>query len=150
MNSRQSRRAVLRADPPDAAIPSLPVRPWLTPLKALDVGPSMATTDPTGAISRYDVFQGLAEELQIHRSGVHSAKMAASLLRFEDGRDLVGVDGEQAIYYEVASRSLVAVRFDKHGIDSGSRELLQRGLDEPAAWVDAYGAELTWTHPRFG
>lgn len=77
--------------------------------------------------------------------------MAEILLRFADGRDLVGVgaDAERAIYYELASRSLVAVRFDKHGVHEGRRELLTRGLDDPAALVEAYGDGLIWVHPRF-
>lgn len=109
----------------------------------------MASTDST--IPRYDVFRSLAAELQIRRAGVHGAKMAEYLLRYAEGRDLVGVgpDAERAIYYELASRSVVAVRFDKHGIYEEGQELLQRGLDDPAAWVEAHGDGLIRRCPRF-
>ena len=111
----------------------------------------MATTNSGGTIRRRDTFVNLAEELQIQRSGVHGAKMAENLFRFENGRDLVGIghEAERAIYYETASKSLVAVRFDKHGVYAGERELLQRELDDPTAWVKAYGGGLVWLHPRY-
>ncbi|TKX68896.1 MULTISPECIES: hypothetical protein [Halorubrum] len=54
----------------------------------------MATTDSGERIRRRDVFVNLAEELQLRRSGVHSAKMAENLFRFEEGRDLVGIAHE--------------------------------------------------------
>lgn len=110
----------------------------------------MATSDSTAEPTRLEVVQELAAELQAHRSGVHGDKMATNLLRFEDGRDLVGVgpDANRAIYYELASRSIVAVRFDKHGVYRGQQELLQRELDDPSAWVAAYGDGLVWVHPR--
>jgi len=111
----------------------------------------MATTDSGEKIRRREVFVNLAEEFQLRRSGVHSAKMAEKLFRFEEGRDLVGIghEAKRAIYYETASRSLVAVQFDKHGVYAGEQELLQRELDGPAAWVDAYGDGLVWVHPRY-
>lgn len=111
----------------------------------------MATTDSGEGIRRRDVFVNLAEELQLRRSGVHSAKMAENLFRFEQGRDLVGIghEAKRAIYYETASRSLVAVQFDKHGVYAGEQELLQRELDDPTAWVEAYGSGLVWIHPRY-
>jgi hypothetical protein len=111
----------------------------------------MATTNSGEGIRRRDIFVNLAEELQIQRSGVHSAKMAENLFRFGGGRDLVGVgrEAKRAIYYETASRSLVAVRFDKHGVYAGEQELLQRELDDPTAWVEAYGGGLVWVHPRY-
>lgn len=111
----------------------------------------MATTDSTTEVPRYEVFQELAAELQVQLPGVYGAKMAEFLLRFEDGRDLVGVldGGTRVVYYEVASRSLVAVRFDKHGIYEGKQELLQRGLDDPGAWVEAAENDLLWIHPRY-
>lgn len=89
--------------------------------------------------------------LQRHRSGVHGDRMARNLLRFEAGRDLVAVgpDAERAIYYELASQSLVAVRFDKHGVYEGRQELLTRGLDDPSDWLDASGGGVTWEHPRY-
>lgn len=52
------------------------------------------------------------------------------------------------MYYELASRSIVAVQFDKHGVYLGQQELLQRKLDDPSAWVEAYGAGFVWVHPR--
>ncbi|WP_245626013.1 hypothetical protein [Haloparvum sedimenti] len=109
----------------------------------------MATTD--AGDSRYEAFRTLAAELQVRRAGVHGARMAERLLAAADGRDLVGVgpDAERALYHELASRSLVAVRFDKHGVDTASRELLRRGLDDPTAWVAAYGDGLAWVHPRY-
>jgi hypothetical protein len=111
----------------------------------------MAATNPGEELRRRDVFVSLAEELQVRRSGVHGAKMAENLFRFEDGRDLAGIghEAERALYYETASQSLVAVRFDKHGVYAGARELLQRELDDPTAWVEAYGGGLVWTHPRY-
>jgi len=110
----------------------------------------MATSDSITDPTRLEVFQELAAELQAHRSGVHGDKMAKNLLRFEDGRDLVGVgpDANRAIYYELASRSIVAVQFDKHGVYRSQQELLQRELDDPGAWVAAYGDGLVWVHPR--
>lgn len=109
----------------------------------------MATSDSATATTRLELFQELAAALQAHRSGVHGDKMAKYLLRFEDGRDLVGVgpNANRAIYYELASRSLVAVQFDKHGVYCGQQELLQRELDDPGAWVEAYGDGLVWVHP---
>lgn len=109
----------------------------------------METTDTDAP--RYEVFQSLAAELQIQLAGVHGAKMAENLLRFADGRDLVALRGnaERAIYYELASRSLVAVRFDKHGVYVEGRELLQREIDDPTAWIDAFGDGLAWIHPRY-
>ena len=111
----------------------------------------MATTNSEEGIRRRDVFVNLVEELQIRRSGVHSAKMAENLFRFEEGRDLVGIgqEAERAIYYETASRSLVAVQFDKHGVYAGEQELLQRDLDDPTAWVEGDGSGLVWIHPRY-
>jgi hypothetical protein len=93
----------------------------------------------------------VVEELQIRRSGVHSAKMAENLFRSEEGRDLIGIghEAERAIYYETASRSLVAVRFDKHGVYTSKQKLLQREIDDPTAWVEAYGDGLVWVHPRY-
>lgn len=110
----------------------------------------MATSDSAAGPTRLELFQELAAELQAHRSGVHGDKMAKNLLRFEDGRDLVGVgpDATRAIYYELASRSIVAVQFDKHGVYRGQQELLHRELDDPRAWVEAYGEGLVWVHPR--
>ena len=111
----------------------------------------MATTNSDERIRRRDVFVNLTEELQLRRSGVHSAKMAKNLFRFEEGRDLVGIGhkAKRAIYYETASRSLVAVQFDKHGVYTGEQELLQRELNDPTAWVEAYGSGLVWVHPRY-
>ncbi|EMA63866.1 hypothetical protein C469_01904 [Halorubrum lipolyticum DSM 21995] len=56
--------------------------------------------------------------------------MAENLFRFEEGRGLVGIghETERAIYYETASRSLVAVQFDKHRVDAGEQERLQREI----------------------
>jgi len=110
----------------------------------------MATSDSSTSTSRLEVFQELAAELQVHRSGVHGDKMAKNLLRFAKGRDLVGVgpEAQRAFYYELASRSIVAVQFDKHGVYRGQQELLQRELDDPGAWVEAYGDGLVWVHPR--
>lgn len=110
----------------------------------------MATSDSSTGPTRLEVCQELAAELQLHRSGVHGDKMAKNLLRFEEGRDLIGVgpDANRAIYYELASRSIVAVQFDKHGVYRGQQELLQRELDDPGAWVEAYGNGLVWVHPR--
>jgi hypothetical protein len=111
----------------------------------------MATTNSGEGIRRRDIFVNLVEELQIRRPGVHSSKMAENLFRFEEGRDLggIGYEAKRAIYYETASRSLVAVRFDKHGVYAGEQELLQRELDDPTAWVEAYGSGLVWVHPRY-
>lgn len=111
----------------------------------------MATTNSSRDRGRYATFQELASELQHKRPGVHGAKMATHLLRFADGRDLVGVSDHthRAIYYEFASRSIVAVRFDKHGVEKTGRELLVRGIDDPATWVDAYGDGFTWIHPWY-
>jgi hypothetical protein len=88
------------------------------------------------------VFANLTEELQIQRAGVHGAKVAENLFTFEERRDLVGVghEAQRAVYYETASRSIVAVRSDKHGVCAGKRELPQRELDGPTAWVEAYGS----------
>lgn len=109
------------------------------------------TTNSAANIRRHDTLVNLAAELQIQRGGFHSEKMAENLLRFETTRDLVGIGhaAERAIYYETASRSIVAVRFDKHGVYSGERELLQRELNDLTAWVEAYGDRLVWTHPRY-
>jgi hypothetical protein len=111
----------------------------------------MATIDPPTEPARYEIFRRLAADLQVHRGGVHGAKMAENLLRFADGRELLGVaaDAERAIYFEAASQSVIAVRFDKHGVYEGRRELLTRGLVEPSAWVEAHGDDCLWVHPRY-
>lgn len=98
----------------------------------------MRTTETTSGISRHEIFQELFTELQIQRSGVHADKMAENLLLFEDGRNLVAVgpDAERAIYYELTSRSLVAVQFDKYGIYEGGQELLTGGSTTPQRGLD--------------
>ena len=125
--------------------------PWLTPFTLAASATDMATTDSRKKIRRRDVFVNLAEELQLRRSGVHSAKMAENLFRFEEGRDLVGVghEAKRAIYYETASRSLVAVQFDKHGVYAGEKELLQCEINDPTVWIETYGSRLVWVHPQY-
>lgn len=120
-------------------------------LKESKSGDNTKESRQSTATESSEKIVSLIEELQIQGSGVHSAKMAENLFRFEDGRDLVGIDqeAERAIYYEIASQSLVSVQFDKHGVYAGKQELLQRELNDPTAWVEAYGSGLVWVHPRY-
>lgn len=110
----------------------------------------MATTEASEP-TRAAVFDELAEELQVYRSGVHGGRMAEHLLRYENGRDLVGVGprAERAFYYELASRRLVAFEFDKHDVRSEEQELLTPDLDDPSAWIDVFGGGFVWIHPRY-
>jgi len=110
----------------------------------------VAATDPAPSPTRLAVFRELTSVIQRHRSGVHGDRMARNLPRFEPGRDLVAVgpDADRAIYHEIASQSVVAVRFDEHRTYEGRQELLTPGLDGPDNWLDASAGGGTWEHPR--
>lgn len=108
--------------------------------------------DATGPVAaRLAAHQTLARALATARRGVHADRMARALLGCEsDGRELVGVtaDGDRALVYASAARTLVAVGVDRHG--TGAVEAtLARDLDDPGAWVDVYGDDLAWSHPRY-
>ncbi len=100
--------------------------------------------------SRGDVFQSLAAVLQANRAGVHGDKMAENVLRFADGRELIGITSQatRALYREPATQALTGVRFDKNGVFAGQQLLFERSVRNPTAWVTAHADELLWTHPR--
>lgn len=110
----------------------------------------IANPNTARELTRVEILHELAAQLQAHRSGVHGDKMAQNLLRFAKGGDLlaVGPDARRAMYYELVSRPIVAVQFDKHGVYRGQQELLQRELDDPGAWTEAYGDGFVWVHPN--
>jgi hypothetical protein len=112
-------------------------------------GATDRTADPVAA--RLAAHQTLARALSTVRRGVHADRTARALLaRESDGREVVGVtdDGDRALVYVPAARTLVAVGVDRHG--TGALEAtLARDLDDPGAWVDVYGDDLAWVHPRY-
>lgn len=100
---------------------------------------------------RFEVYQGLARTLAGRSRGDHADGMARGLLAHESElRELVGVtaDGDRALFYGSTNRTLLAVGVDAHGVGSVERTLA-RDLDDPAAWLDVYGDDLAWIHPRY-
>jgi hypothetical protein len=78
--------------------------------------------------------------------------MARALQRYEQGtRELVGLaqNGRRALYCNTEARTLVSVAFDKHGVYA-VEDTLSRNVRDAEAWIDVYGDDLEWVHPRYG
>jgi uncharacterized C2H2 Zn-finger protein len=109
-------------------------------------GRQFRPTDP------FSVFRDVYDVLSMHRRGVHVDRMAAALLRYEQGvRELVGITEEasRALFLNTENRTLVAVRFDSHGVSSSIDDTLARGIDDAGSWVTEGRHELLWVHPRY-
>lgn len=119
-------------------------------LGVIVIAECMATHESGEQTFRGDMFQSLAAVLQANRAGVHGDKMAENVLRFADGRELIGITSQatRALYREPATRSLIGVRFDKNGVFAGQQLLFEQDVRNPAAWVTAHADELLWTNPR--
>ncbi|MFC6723471.1 hypothetical protein ACFQE1_03515 [Halobium palmae] len=95
----------------------------------------------------FDRYWELYDEIGVRRRGDHVNRMAGALLRYEtETREIVALlDGaERAVFYNWASRRLLSVEFDKHGVDESSEKTLIRDLSDPDAWTARYGRSLCW------
>ncbi len=97
-----------------------------------------------------DIHTGLFVTINRYRHGDHAAKIAHTLTRYEQGtRELVALDAEctRALYCNTAAEALVAVEFDKHGVSESGERVAD--VSDARAWIDAYGDDLVWVHPRY-
>jgi hypothetical protein len=112
----------------------------------------MGTEHRTPPTDTNELYDDLYTKLCEARSGVHQSKMAQALLREDrNGSHLVALvdDCERAVLFTLASKTLEAVPFDKHGTDENESEVLWRRLGDPRSWVDAYADGLEWVHPHY-
>lgn len=109
----------------------------------------MASHSPPGQ-SRTAVFTDLYDSLATVHHAEHAQQMATELLRRRpDGTQLVGViDAERVAYYSPTGRTLVAYRYDRHGIDDRDTETLSRSLGDAESWVAVHGDRFEWVHPE--
>ncbi|MFC6724476.1 hypothetical protein ACFQE1_08830 [Halobium palmae] len=96
----------------------------------------------------FDRYWELYDEIGVRRRGDHVNRMAGALLRHEtETREIVALleGAERAVFYNWASRRLLSVEFDKHGVDESSEETLMRDLGDPDAWTEAHDRNLCWS-----
>lgn len=111
----------------------------------------MATNHPVPS-TRTERHADLFETLAAERHAEHARFMAEALVRASrTGAQLVGLvdDCRRAVFYSPAGRTLVAYRFDNHGVHEEDLDTLRRLLDDAASWVDTHRDELDWVHPHF-
>lgn len=109
-------------------------------------------TDHPATPTRTEIYTDLYETLAVERHAEHAGHMIEALLRERrGGRQLVGLvdDYRRAVFYSPAGRTLVAYRFDKHGLHEAALDTLCRLLGDAASWVDAHRDDLDWIHPHF-
>lgn len=126
-------------------------RPWLRPLSVSSLGVHMATDHPA-APTRTAVYTELFDVLAAERNAEHAHRMAEALVRKgRTGARLVGLvdDCRRAVFYSSTGRTLVAYRFDGHGVSESDCDTLRRPLGDAASWVDAHRDDLDWVHPHF-
>lgn len=111
----------------------------------------MAIDSTAPAADPQSVYEDLASGLRALLAGDRAAAAARALFRHTgDGRELVGVvgGGERAVFYDRDARALVAVPFDRHGVEADAAERLWGPVGDPATWVDANAGTVDWVHPR--
>lgn len=116
-----------------------------TVLRCPGCGRSFQPIDPMTV--RTDLFGALAR----YRNSEYADVMAVALVRYQQGtRELVGLTAEceRGLYLATDAGVLRSVAFDKHGIQSADDTLCARTHDA-GAWIDKYGGDLLWTHPRY-
>jgi hypothetical protein len=105
---------------------------------------------PTDALS---VFNELYDLLARHCRGDHIDQMVGGLLRYEgETRDLIGItaDTARAVFLEPERETVVAVRFDSHGVRDRIEATLMREETDAESWIAFHIDDLLWTHPRYG
>lgn len=111
----------------------------------------MATDQPSPP-TRTEIYTDLFDVLAVERNAEHARYMAESLVRkSRTGKQLVGLVDccQRAVFYSPSGRTLVAYRFDKHGVYESDYDTLWRLLGDAASWVDAHRDDLDWVHPHF-
>jgi hypothetical protein len=111
----------------------------------------MATEHPAPP-TRPEIYTDLYETLAVARHAEHARHMVEALLRERrTGRQLVGLveNHQRAVFYSPVGRTLVAYRFDRHGLCESDHDTLWRLLGDAASWVDAHRDDLDWVHPHF-
>jgi hypothetical protein len=107
---------------------------------------------PFRPTDRLSVFFEIYDILAMHRRGVHIDEMAAALLRSDrGGRALVAITkhAERAVLLTADSQSLVATRFDAHGVAASPDRTLTERVCDTESWLRTQQQGLVWTHPRY-
>jgi hypothetical protein len=103
-----------------------------------------------GYWTNLDIHTALFVKIINSRHGDHAEKMAEALVRHEQGtRELVGLSEncDRALYCNTEAETIVAVEFDKHGVYEPGERIAEVG--DAGSWVDVYGGDLSWVHPRY-